>query len=75
MTAKQIAIRNVTKMVSIALIVGLGTGVLIKTVPLAILGIGACVIGIGFLVKMVYDVELSKAEHLETLNKLNNLKG
>ena len=72
MTAKQIAIRNVTKMASIALIVGVGTGVLIKTVPLAILGIGACVIGISFLVKMVYDVELSKAEHLETLN---NLKG
>ena len=75
MTSKQIAIRNVAKLVGLALIVGFGTGILINTVPVAILGIGASVIVLGFLIKMIYDIELSKAEHLETLNKLNNLKG
>ena len=75
MTSKQIAIRNVAKLVGLALIVGFGTGILINTVPVVILGIGASVIVMGFLIKMIYDIELSKAEHLETLNKLNNLKG
>ena len=70
MTAKQIAIRNVIKLVALALIVGTGTGILLNTVPLAILGIGASIAMLIFLIKMVYDLELSKAEHLETLNKL-----
>jgi hydrogenase/urease accessory protein HupE len=44
-------------------------------VPLAILGIAFSVFMLGFLIKMVYDLELSKAEHLEALNKLNTPKG
>lgn len=72
MTPKQTAIRNVAKTVAIALVTGIGTGVLLNTVPLAILGIGACVIGMGFLIKMVYELELDKAERLE---KLNNPRG
>lgn len=68
MTPKQIATRNVVKMVAFALIVGFGTGMLLSYVPLAILGIGACVVMLGFLIKMVYELELDKAERLEKLN-------
>ena len=75
MTSKQIAIRNVAKLVGLALIMGFGTGILINTVPVAVLGIGASVLILGYLIKMIYDIELSKAQHLEALNKLNNLKG
>ena len=74
MTAKETAMRNVFKMVAFALLGGLVINVLLITVPLHILGIAACVIMLGCLVKMVYELELSKAEHRETLNKLNNPK-
>jgi|LauGreDrversion4_2_1035121.scaffolds.fasta_scaffold144600_4 hypothetical protein len=75
MTPKQIAIRNMAKMVGLSLIVGAGTGILLNTVPLVILGIGFSIILIGFLGKMIYDLELSKAEHLQALNNLNTPKG
>ena len=75
MTPKQIAIRNMAKMVGLSLIVGAGTGILLNTVPLVIQGIGFSIILIGFLGKMIYDLELSKAEHLQALNNLNTPKG
>jgi uncharacterized membrane protein YfcA len=75
MTPKQTALRNMAKMVGLALIAGAATGFLLNTVPLAILGIAFSVFMLGFLIKMVYDLELSKAEHLEALNKLNTPKG
>ena len=70
MTAKQTAIRNVIKLIATALVVGLIVGLLVNTVPLAYIGIGACVIMLGYLVKFVYEVELDKAERLEKLNKM-----
>jgi uncharacterized membrane protein YfcA len=75
MTPKQTALRNMAKIVGLALIAGAATGFLLNTVPLAILGIAFSVFMLGFLIKMVYDLELSKAEHLEALNKLNTPKG
>jgi hypothetical protein len=72
MTPKQIAIRNMGKMVGLSLVVGAGTGILLNTVPLAILGIGFAVLGIGYLAKMIYEMELDKAERLAELNKLND---
>ena len=68
MTAKETAIRNVLKMIVTAVIVGIGTGILLNTVPLHILGIGACLIMLAFLIRMVYILELDKAERLEKLN-------
>ena len=75
MTPKQTALFNMAKLVGVALIAGAVTSVLLMTVPLAILGIGACVIMMLYLVHMIYELELSKAQHLEALNKLNNPKG
>ena len=42
MTLKQRALLEVAKTFTLALVVGGGTGILLNTVPLAILGIGAC---------------------------------
>lgn len=75
MTPKQTALVNMAKLVGVALIGGAVTSVLLMTVPLAILGIAGSFVLLGFLAKMIYDLELSKAEHLEALNKLNTPKG
>ena len=75
MTPKQTAIRNMAKVVGVALIAGTITSVLLAFVPLPLLGIGAAVVMMLYLVHMIYELELSKAQHLEALNKLNNPKG
>jgi len=75
MTPKQTAIRNMIKIASVALISGTVTGILLMTVPLPLLGIGAGVIMMLYLVHMIYELELSKAQHLEALNKMNDPKG
>lgn len=69
MTAKQTAIRNVIKLILTATAVGVGTGILLNTVPLHIVGIGLAVLGLAFMIKVVYDIELDKAERLEKLNQ------
>ena len=74
MTPKQTALINVVKLTGLALIVGAVTAVLLMHVPLPYLGIGACVVVMLFLVHMIYEVELSKAEHLKSLNELNKMK-
>jgi hypothetical protein len=75
MTPKQTAIRNMIKIAGVALIAGTVTGILLMTVPLPLLGIGAGVIMMLYLVHMIYELELSKAQHLEALNKMNDPKG
>ncbi len=75
MTPKQTAIRNMAKVFGVALAAGTVTGILLMAVPLPLLGIGAAVIMMLYLIHMIYELELSKAEHLEALNKLNNPRG
>jgi hypothetical protein len=70
MTAKQIAIRNVAKMVGLGVLIGALTSALLIHVPLPYLGIGVCVIIMLYVVHMFYEMELSKAQHLDELNKL-----
>jgi hypothetical protein len=70
MTPKQTALINVAKMFGLALLAGAVTSLLLIHVPLPYLGIGACVIVMLYLVHMIYELELSKAEHLESLNKM-----
>jgi len=70
MTPKQTALLNMSKLLTIALVAGLGVSMLIANFTVEF-GIGFCVGMIVYLCKMVYDVELAKAEHLEALNKLN----
>lgn len=67
LTLKQRAAIEVAKTLVLAIVIGTGTGILLNTVPLAILGIGACAIMFAYLSKMVYDAKLSQLEAEEKL--------
>ena len=69
LTLKQRAAVEVAKLLALAVVIGTGTGILLNTLPLAIIGIGACAIMLVFLLKMVYDAKLSE---LEAEDKLKN---
>jgi hypothetical protein len=43
-------------------------------VPLPYIGIGVCVIVLLYLIHMLYELELSKAEHREALKELAKFK-
>jgi fatty acid desaturase len=70
MTAKQTALINVAKMLGMAVLAGAVTSLLLIFVPLPYIGIGVCVVVMLFLVHMIYELELSKAEYRETLTRL-----
>jgi len=72
MTAKQTAMLNVAKMIGVAVLAGALTSTLLILVPLPFIGIGVCVIVMLYVVHMFYEMELSKAQHLDELNKLNS---
>ena len=71
LSLKQKALLNVAKLVGVAVLAGSVTSVLLMAVPLPYIGIGVCVIVLLYLIHMLYELELSKAEHLATLNELN----
>ena len=62
LTLKQRAAVEVAKLLALAVVIGTGTGILLNTLPLAIVGIGACAIMLVYLLKMVYDAKLSELE-------------
>jgi fatty acid desaturase len=72
MTSKQTAILQTAKLFAIAIGAGILVNVLFAFFTVAQIGTGFFILALAFLGKMVYDIELSKAEHLETLNKLND---
>ena len=74
MTPKQTALLNMSKLLGIALTAGFGASVVIANFTIEQIGIGFCAGMIVYLCKMVYDIELAKAEHLEALNTLNKMK-
>jgi hypothetical protein len=71
LSIKQTAMLNVAKLVGVAVLAGSVTSVLLMAVPLPYLGIGVCVIVMLYLIHMLYELELSKAEHQEALKELN----
>ena len=70
MTPKQTALLNVGKLLVLALVVGFSVNVAFTYFTIAQIGIGFCVGIIAYLCKMLYELELAKAEHLEALNKM-----
>jgi fatty acid desaturase len=70
MTAKQTALINVAKMLGMAVLAGAVTSLLLIFVPLHYIGIGVCVVVMLFLVHMIYELELGKAEYRKTLTQL-----
>jgi len=71
LSIKQTALINVAKLIGLAVFVGIVTSILLMHVPLPYLGIGVCVIVLLYLIHMIYELELSKAEHREALKELN----
>jgi fatty acid desaturase len=71
LSIKQTALLNVAKLIGLAVLAGSVTSILLMAVPLPYIGIGVCVIVLLYLVHMIYELELSKAEHREALKELN----
>jgi hypothetical protein len=70
MTPKKIALIQTAKLFTIAFSAGVLVNVLFAFFTLAQIGFVFALIVLAALIKMVYDLELSKAEHLEALNKM-----
>lgn len=69
MTLKQKAALEVVKLMALAATIGVGTGILLNTVPLTIIGIGACAVMLVYGIGMVYKIKLSQLEAEENLKK------
>ena len=69
MTLKQRAAVEVLKLIALAATIGVGTGILLNTVPLTIIGIGACAFMLAYGIGMVYKIKLSQLEAEENLKK------
>lgn len=67
LTLKQRAAIEVAKVFAIAITVGFGTGILFNTVPIQIIGIGACVIMAVYGAVMMYKMKLGQLEAEEKL--------
>lgn len=72
MTPKQTALMQTAKLFAIAIFTGIIVNVLFTFFTVAQIGTAFCLLALLFLGKMIYDIELSKAESLEQLNKTNN---
>lgn len=70
MTAKQTALFNTARLLAVAVLAGAATIALLIHVPLPLLGFGVWVIVMLYLIHMIYELELSKAEYRETLTQL-----
>jgi len=70
MTPKQTALVQTFKLFSIAVLAGVLINVAFAYLTVAQVGIAFALVVLALLIKFVYDLELSKAEHLESLNKM-----
>ncbi len=71
MTPKQTALVQVFKIIGLAAIIGSICGMLISLFSLQQVAWGLMILALLFLIKMVYDIELSKAENLAKLNEIS----
>lgn len=69
MTPKQTALRNVAFMLATALLAGLAIGSVFTYFTVTQIGIAFCALMFIWALKMLYDMELDKAERLAKLNQ------
>ena len=69
MTPKQTALANVSIMMLTAVAVGFAIGALLALFGPAWVGTGFAFALLAYVVKMVYDMEVDKAERLQRLNE------
>lgn len=70
MTPKQTALIKTAKLITIAIAISVLVHLLFAFLTLAQIGIIFYLVLFAFLAKMVYDLELSKAEHEQSLDQL-----
>ena len=75
MTPKQTALKHTLAVFASGLVGGLLMAVIVVNFTMAQISIGLGILFMLGIAKLVYDLELSKAEHLKSLNELNNPKG
>ena len=68
MTPRQTALKNVTLFFVTSIGLGVAVALAIDFFGLAPIGTGLAVLVLVYLVKVVYDIEVEKAERLERLN-------
>lgn len=74
MNIRQMALVNVAKILGFALAVGLVVNLGLHYFGIATVGIIAAVALLVYMIKFMYDIELSKLESKNTLTKLKELK-
>jgi hypothetical protein len=74
MSPKQTALIQTTKLFAIAITVGVLVNVAFAFLSVAQIGIGFSIVVLACLAKMVYDLEVAKAEHIQGLEKLKDIK-
>jgi len=74
MNIRQMAALNVLKIVALAVAVGILVNVSLHYIGIATVGIIAAVALLAYLIKFMYDMELSKLESKNTLRKLKELE-
>lgn len=74
MSPKQIALIQVAKLIALAIVAGVMVNAAFTYFTLAQIGIGWGVALLAFMIKMIYDLEVAKAEHIQGLEKLKDIK-
>jgi len=74
MSPKQTALIQVAKLIALAVVVSISVNLVFAYFTVAQIGIGFCIVMLACLVKMVYDLEVAKAEHIQGLEKLKDIK-
>ncbi len=74
MSPKRTALIETVKLFAVALLAGVLTSLAFAYFTVSQIGTAFALVILAFLGKMVYDLELSKAEHLQVLEKLNDTK-
>lgn len=67
LTPKQTALRNTLLIMASGLATGLTVSLAFAYLTIVQMSLGVCLILLAFGIKMVYDIELDKAERIETL--------
>jgi hypothetical protein len=73
MTIKQMAAMRVAAFIAVATLVGLAASAAIAYWGLATVGLAASLAVLAYLIKLMYDIELSKLESKNALRKLKDL--
>ena len=74
MSPKQIALIQVAKLLGLAVATGILVNLAFAYFTVTQIGIGFSIVMLACLVKMVYDLEVAKAEHIQGLEKLKDIK-